>query len=367
MPIAPTTHSVAAVVNPRTDSPSRMIAPAPRKPMPVTICAAIRVGSVRTTLPPLVRKSWKPYAETIVKSAAPSETRRCVRTPASRSRISRSTPTAAPRPAARSRRTSASRPPRDGRLLARSIDRVLLYELELLDPALGEVEQLVELLAVERHALRSRLHLDEAAVPGRDDVQVDVRARVLGVVEVEQQLAVDDPDRDRGDGAGQHLREGEAVERAVGGDVRAADRGAARAAVGLEHVPVQVHRPLAEGLEVDDAAERATDQPLDLDGAAALSAARRLALRALAGRGRQQRVLRRHPAAAAPVQPARHALGDRRGAEDARPPLRPEHHPVRLLEEGRVGDDRAQLVGAPAVAATHAARSSSASETRSTA
>ena len=30
---------------PRTESPERMIAPAPRKPMPVTICAAIRVGS----------------------------------------------------------------------------------------------------------------------------------------------------------------------------------------------------------------------------------------------------------------------------------------------------------------------------------
>ena len=45
MPIAAASQSVAAVVRPRTVRPWRMIAPAPRKPMPVTICAAIRVGS----------------------------------------------------------------------------------------------------------------------------------------------------------------------------------------------------------------------------------------------------------------------------------------------------------------------------------
>ena len=54
------TDSVAAVVNPRTDRPCRMIAPAPRKPIPVTICAAIRVGSARMTLSPEVRNSRKP-------------------------------------------------------------------------------------------------------------------------------------------------------------------------------------------------------------------------------------------------------------------------------------------------------------------
>jgi hypothetical protein len=51
MPIAATTHSVAAVVSPRTDSPWRMMAPAPRKPIPVTTCAAMRVGS--SVIPPL--------------------------------------------------------------------------------------------------------------------------------------------------------------------------------------------------------------------------------------------------------------------------------------------------------------------------
>jgi hypothetical protein len=45
MPIAATIHSDEAVVTPRTVTPWRMIAPAPRNPMPETICAAIRVGS----------------------------------------------------------------------------------------------------------------------------------------------------------------------------------------------------------------------------------------------------------------------------------------------------------------------------------
>ena len=100
MPIAATSQSVAAVVSPRTERPWRMIAPAPRKPMPLTICAAIRVGSVRTSEPPLTRNSWKPYAETSVKSAEPTQTTRCVRSPACRSRSSRSRPIAPPSTAA---------------------------------------------------------------------------------------------------------------------------------------------------------------------------------------------------------------------------------------------------------------------------
>ena len=56
MPIAATSHSVAAVVSPRTERPWRMIAPAPRKPMPLTICAAMRDGSCRTRLRAAIRE-----------------------------------------------------------------------------------------------------------------------------------------------------------------------------------------------------------------------------------------------------------------------------------------------------------------------
>ena len=104
---------------------------------------------------------------------------------------------------------------------------------------LGEREQLVERRARERIALGGRLHLDQPAVAGHHDVHVGVGVRVLGVVEVEQRHAVDDADRHGRDGVGERLREAEAVERPAAGDVRAADRRAARAAVGLQHVAVE--------------------------------------------------------------------------------------------------------------------------------
>ena len=62
------------------------------------------------------------------------------------------------------------------------------------------------------------------------------------------------------------------LQRQPQGHVAAGDRGAARAAVGLEHVAVDVDAALAERLEVDDRAQRAADQPLDLDTTPVLAA-----------------------------------------------------------------------------------------------
>jgi hypothetical protein len=45
MPMAETVQMVAAVVSPVMSLPSRRMEPAPRKPTPVTICAAMRAGS----------------------------------------------------------------------------------------------------------------------------------------------------------------------------------------------------------------------------------------------------------------------------------------------------------------------------------
>src|SRR5919199_769238 len=114
--MAATTQSVAAVVRPRTERPWRMIAPAPRKPIPVTIWAA---------------------------SAS---------------------------------RRSTSHQSSVGRLRT---ERVLLGVADPGDPGLREVEHRVEPGAAEDGPLSRRLHLDELFVVGHDDVHVDLRPRIL--------------------------------------------------------------------------------------------------------------------------------------------------------------------------------------------
>src|SRR6266508_2772232 len=105
MPIAAATHSVAAVVSPRTESPWRMIAPAPRKPI------------------------------------------------------------APPSTAASERRARLSSQPSDGTALSKgSLQNGSLGLRDLVDPLPCEVEQRVQQLARERRALRRRLHLDQSSV-----------------------------------------------------------------------------------------------------------------------------------------------------------------------------------------------------------
>ena len=62
-------------------------------------------------------------------------------------------------------------------------------------------------------------------------------------------------------------------------------------------------------------AQAATDQPLDLDGAATLLALGGLPSDPLGRRARQHRVLGADPAFAAALHPAGHVLVDRRGAQ----------------------------------------------------
>ena len=198
-----------------------------------------------------------------------------------------------------------------------------LRRRELLDPAGGEVEQLVEQLPREGVALGGRLHLDEPPVAGHDDVHVDLGARVLR--------------RSRGRAAARRRRSptetaatepGSAFESPKRSSARCAatyaprDRGAARAAVGLEHVAVEPERALAERLEV--AAPR---------GARGRSAAGSRPCGRLAARATPRAACARRstPAAASTrpsssrcpaAQPARHALLDDRRAEHARLALR---------------------------------------------
>src|SRR5262245_58494309 len=93
---------------------------------------------------------------------------------------------------------SARRSPLDQALDQVTDDRSLLFD-ELLDALIGEVEQRLELVAAERHAFRRALDLDELTRSGLDDVHVDLGAAVVVVGEIEERLAVDDADADRGD------------------------------------------------------------------------------------------------------------------------------------------------------------------------
>src|SRR5262249_44696650 len=170
----------------------------------------------------------------------------CVRRPAAFSSSSRSRPITAPSAVATTSRASVPPQPSEKTSATSRIDAMLLLFPYSLDSDRRQLQELVELLAAERVALGRRLYLDQSAVAGHDPVQVDVGSRVLRVVEIEQRLAADDADRDRRHRVAERLAEPEAVERAPGGHVGAGDRGAARAAVGLQDVAVEPERALAE-------------------------------------------------------------------------------------------------------------------------
>src|SRR2546430_6933442 len=123
----------------------------------------------------------------MVKSADPNETSKCVRRPAARSRSSRSTRGPAPRPAASASRPSTSGHESDGILEASgSTGSLLLGRRDPLDSHRRQLEQLIQALARERLSLGGRLHLDEASLPGHDDVHVDLGTRVFRVVEIDR-------------------------------------------------------------------------------------------------------------------------------------------------------------------------------------
>ncbi len=99
MPMAAVTQMTAAVVMPLITRWPCRITPAPRKPMPVTICAATRPES-----PVVVVKA----NDAMVNVADPRHTRESVRSPAGFSRRCRSPPTRRPQRIAAKARTVSS-------------------------------------------------------------------------------------------------------------------------------------------------------------------------------------------------------------------------------------------------------------------
>ena len=105
MPMPAVVQMPAAVVRPVTQRLRSKIMPAPRKPMPATTLDATRETSA---LKNSVRgeTSKKPYLETSIIRAAPMQTMRWVRMPASFRRLVRSMPMHRPQQEARISRTA---------------------------------------------------------------------------------------------------------------------------------------------------------------------------------------------------------------------------------------------------------------------
>ena len=132
------------------------------------------------------------------------------------------------------------------------------------------------------------------------------------------------------------------------GDAGAGDRRAARAAVGLQHVAVDLDRALAERREIGDRAQAAADQALDLLRAARLLAVGGLAPAARVRRARQHAVLGGEPAAPLALEERRHAFLDAGGAQHLRVAGLDQHRAFGVLRVAAGDAERAQLVGAPA-------------------
>ena len=130
---------------------------------------------------------------------------------------------------------------------------------QLGDPAFGERQQLVELLAAKRHPLGRALDLDEAAGRGHDHVHVHLGPGILLVGQVEHAHAVDHAHGDRGDRVtdrvlAKPVRLEHAGKGVVQRDVGPADRRRAGPTVRLEDVAVHGDLDLAQRYQVTDGA-----------------------------------------------------------------------------------------------------------------
>src|SRR5439155_11629663 len=112
---------------------------------------------------------------------------------------------------------------------------------------------------------------------------------------------------------------------------------------------------LAQLHHVDDRAQRAPDQPLDLLRPTADAAARRLALHARVRRPWQHAVLRRDPPAARVAQETRHAVFVAHRAQDLRVAELDQCRALGVAQVIRGNRHRPQVIGPAAIASFHRA------------
>ena len=176
----------------------------------------------------------------------------------------------------------ASRPARERAAFRHGAERVALRLEEPADPAFGEVQQPVELRAVEGLALGRALDFDErrrrpssrrSCRPRRGCLRrtADRAPGVPSTIPTETAAIWPVSGHVAASAGSTMLAQGERER-----DPGAGDRRGARPAVGADHVAVDGDHALAELRHVDGRAQRAPDQPLDLVRAPADLAARSL-------------------------------------------------------------------------------------------
>ena len=210
----------------------------------------------------------------------------------------------------------------------------------------------------EGRLLARPLHFHKLAAARHHDVEVHLRVLVFDVGQIEQFLPVAQAHADRGDRVAQRVGgNAPVVEQLLNGEARreisARDRGRAGAPVGLQDVAVDPQCIVAELLQIDDGAERAADEALDLDRAAVELPAgdvARLSLKRAVG---QHGILGRQPAAghALLAHPRRHLRLDGRGADDLGAAKPRQHRTGGIGSRADLKGDRAHLVVSAAVKA----------------
>ena len=200
------------------------------------------------------------------------------------------------------------------------------------------------------------MQLDIQPASRLHDVHVNVGAGVFRIRQIEQRFTFDNADaRGRDEVADRHRADDALFEQLVEGEDQrhesAGNRRSTGAAVRLDDVAIERHRPLAQLLELRHRTERTADQSLNLLRSAADASCRRLALRSRARRAGQHAVFGRDPALSRIPAKRRHAVFDTCGADDLRLARFHEHGAFGVNQV--VGSDpgRTKLFGQTAVRA----------------
>ena len=207
------------------------------------------------------------------------------------------------------------------------------------------IDERAHFVAAKGAVLASALHFNESAFAAHHDVHVDVGAHILSVLEVGAHFAVDHADAHGGhapfDGrrldaaGGDHPLKG--IDDRHGG---AGDCGRARAAVGLQHVTVELDGELAPFEIIEHGAHATANESLNFLGTPPnlCTFARRAGVRGAWQHG----VLGGEPPFALSFFPAGNAVFDARRAEHARVAKGNEARPFRVGRGAALDGDGAQ-------------------------